>query len=96
MNLSILHSDVMKDRSTAMYLTVLVLQEAEAHIEDFVGEADFTDSNVLIESLRENLRLWKDEEEEEENKRLAKLKGLEDDEEDIKQPTEENSNGEEK
>ena len=96
MNLSILHSDVMKDRSTAMYLTVLVLQEAEAHIEDFVGEADFTDSNVLIESLRENLRLWKDEEEEDENKRLAKLKGLEDDEEDIKQPTEENSNGEEK
>ena len=69
----------MKDRSTAMYLTVLVLKEAEAHIEDFKGEADFTDSMVLIESLRDNLRLWKDEEEEEENKRLAKMKLNEDD-----------------
>jgi hypothetical protein len=48
-----------------MYLTVLVLKEAEAFLEDYTGEEDFSDSNALIENLRENLRLWKDEAEEE-------------------------------
>lgn len=47
-----------------MELTVIVLKSAEAYIEDFHDEEDFTDSLNLIDNLRENLRLWKEDEEE--------------------------------
>ena len=53
------------EKKQAVELTVIILKDAEAHIEDFEDEEDFSDSHAVIELLRENLKLWKEEQEEE-------------------------------
>ena len=57
------HYETMKSHSEACSLADQALQEALEHIDE-LSEDDFRDAKSIIELLKENLTLWKEEEEE--------------------------------
>lgn len=62
LNFSVFHYEVMKDHKQACTLADEALQQALEKIDD-LGEDDFRDAKSIIELLKENLTLWKEEEE---------------------------------
>lgn len=66
LNFSVFHYEVMKDHKQACTLADEALQQALEKIDD-LGEDDFRDAKSIIELLKENLTLWKEEEEGGEN-----------------------------
>jgi 14-3-3 protein beta/theta/zeta len=66
LNFSVFHYEVMKDHKQACVLADEALQAALDKIDD-LGEEDFRDAKSIIELLKENLTLWKEEEEGENN-----------------------------
>jgi hypothetical protein len=62
LNFSVFHYEVMKDHKKACSLADEALQQALEKIDD-LGEDDFRDAKSIIELLKENLTLWKEEEE---------------------------------
>jgi hypothetical protein len=66
LNFSVFHYEVMKDHKQACTLADEALQAALDKIDD-LGEEDFRDAKSIIELLKENLTLWKEEEEGENN-----------------------------
>jgi hypothetical protein len=66
LNFSVFHYEVMKDHKQACVLADEALQQALEKIDD-LGEDDFRDAKSIIELLKENLTLWKEEEEGEQN-----------------------------
>jgi hypothetical protein len=62
LNFSVFHYEVMKDHKQACVLADEALQQALEKIDD-LGEDDFRDAKSIIELLKENLTLWKEEEE---------------------------------
>ncbi len=62
LNFSVFHYEVMKDHKQACTLADSALQAALEKIDD-LGEEDFRDAKSIIELLKENLTLWKEEEE---------------------------------
>lgn len=62
LNFSVFHYEVMKDHKQACILADSALQAALEKIDD-LGEEDFRDAKSIIELLKENLTLWKEEEE---------------------------------
>ena len=62
LNFSVFHYEVMKDHKQACILADEALQQALEKIDD-LGEDDFRDAKSIIELLKENLTLWKEEEE---------------------------------
>ena len=65
LNFSVFYYEVMKDHKHACELADEALQSALEKIDD-IGEDDFRDAKSIIELLKENLTLWKEEEEGEE------------------------------
>ena len=61
LNFSVFHYEVMKDHKTACELADVALQAALENI-DTLGEEEFRDAKSIIELLKENLTLWKEEE----------------------------------
>ena len=61
LNFSVFHYEVMKDHKQACVLADSALQSALEKIDD-LGEEDFRDAKSIIELLKENLTLWKEEE----------------------------------
>lgn len=66
LNFSVFHYEVMKDHKSACDLADRALQEALDKIDE-LEEDDFRDAKSIIELLKENLTLWKEEEEEGDN-----------------------------
>ena len=66
LNFSVFHYEVMKDHKKACQLAEESLQAALDKIDD-LGEEDFRDAKSIIELLKENITLWKEEEEGENN-----------------------------
>ena len=62
LNFSVFHYEVMKNHSEAINLADRALQEALDKIDE-LEEEDFRDAKSIIELLKENLTLWKEEEE---------------------------------
>jgi 14-3-3 protein epsilon len=62
LNFSVFYYEVMKDHKKACLLADESLQAALDKIDD-LGEDDFRDAKSIIELLKENLTLWKEEEE---------------------------------
>jgi hypothetical protein len=62
LNFSVFHYEVMKDHKTACTLADEALQLALEKIDE-LGEEEFRDAKSIIELLKENLTLWKEEEE---------------------------------
>ena len=62
LNFSVFHYEVMKNHSAACDLADKALQEALDKIDE-LEEEDFRDAKSIIELLKENLTLWKEEEE---------------------------------
>ena len=62
LNFSVFHYEVMKNHKAACELADNALQEALEKIDD-LQEDDFRDAKSIIELLKENLTLWKEEEE---------------------------------
>jgi 14-3-3 protein epsilon len=62
LNFSVFYYEVMKDHKKACQLADEALQAALDKIDD-IGEEDFRDAKSIIELLKENLSLWKEEEE---------------------------------
>lgn len=62
LNFSVFHYEVMKDHKKACALAEESLQAALDKIDD-LGEEDFRDAKSIIELLKENITLWKEEEE---------------------------------
>lgn len=62
LNFSVFHYEVMKDHKKACQLAEESLQAALDKIDD-LGEDDFRDAKSIIELLKENITLWKEEEE---------------------------------
>ena len=60
LNFSVFHYEVMKNHKTACELADQALQEALDKIDE-LEEDDFRDAKSIIELLKENLTLWKDE-----------------------------------
>ena len=63
LNFSVFHYEVMKNHSKACELADNALQSALDQIDE-LGEDDFRDAKSIIELLKENLTLWKEEAEE--------------------------------
>ena len=63
LNFSVFHYEVMKNHSSACDLADQALQDALDKIDE-LEEDDFRDAKSIIELLKENLTLWKEEEEE--------------------------------
>ena len=63
LNLSVFYYEVMKDTKRACTIADNALIAALEKIDD-LGEEEFKDAKAIIELLKENLQLWKDEEEE--------------------------------
>ena len=61
LNFSVFHYEVMKNHKAAVELAALALQEALDKIDE-LEEDDFRDAKSIIELLKENLTLWKEEE----------------------------------
>ena len=61
MNFSVFHYEVMQDNKSACQLAETALQEAMNKIDE-VDEETFRDAKSIIELLKENLTLWKEEE----------------------------------
>ena len=66
LNFSVFHYEVMKNHKAACELADQALQDALEKIDD-LQEDDFRDAKSIIELLKENLTLWKEEEEGEDN-----------------------------
>lgn len=62
LNFSVFHYEVMKNHSKACELADKALQEALEKIDE-LQEDDFRDAKSIIELLKENLTLWREEEE---------------------------------
>ena len=62
LNVSVFHYEVMKNHKAACDLADQALQEALDKIDE-LEEDDFRDAKSIIELLKENLTLWKEEEE---------------------------------
>ena len=62
LNFSVFHYEVMKNHKSACELADKALQEALDKIDE-LEEEDFRDAKSIIELLKENLTLWKEEEE---------------------------------
>jgi hypothetical protein len=62
LNFSVFYYEVMKDHKKACLLADESLQAALDKIDD-LGEDDFRDAKSIIELLKENLTLWKEEDE---------------------------------
>ena len=62
LNFSVFHYEVMKNHAKACELADQALQEALDKIDE-LPEDDFRDAKSIIELLKENLTLWKEEEE---------------------------------
>merc|ERR1712086_589435 len=63
LNFSVFHYEVMKNHKAACELADSALQEALDKIDE-LEEDDFRDAKSIIELLKENLTLWREEEEE--------------------------------
>lgn len=61
LNFSVFHYEVMKNHKTACELADKALQDALDKIDE-LEEDDFRDAKSIIELLKENLTLWKEEE----------------------------------
>ena len=61
LNFSVFYYEVMKDHKKACELADQSLQAALDKIDD-LGEEDFRDAKAIIELLKENLSLWREEE----------------------------------
>lgn len=61
LNFSVFYYEVMQDNKQACTLAETALQEAMNKIDD-VDEETFRDAKSIIELLKENLTLWKEEE----------------------------------
>ena len=61
LNFSVFHYEVMQDNKQACQLAETALQEAMNKIDE-VDEETFRDAKSIIELLKENLTLWKEEE----------------------------------
>merc|ERR1711935_1266635 len=61
LNFSVFHYEAMKDPKAAIELADKALQEALDKIDE-LEEDDFRDAKSIIELLKENLTLWKEEE----------------------------------
>ena len=72
LNFSVFHYEVMSDVKTACKLGEKALQDALEKLDD-VDEETFRDAQSIIELLRENLSLWKEEEEEGKGKDVEDL-----------------------
>ena len=66
LNFSVFHYEAMKDPKAAIDLADKALQEALDKIDE-LEEDDFRDAKSIIELLKENLTLWKEEGEEDDN-----------------------------
>ena len=66
LNFSVFHYEVMKNHKAACELADRALQEALDKIDE-LEEDDFRDAKSIIELLKENLTLWKEEEEDDGN-----------------------------
>ena len=66
LNFSVFHYEVMKNHKAACDLADKALQEALDKIDE-LEEDDFRDAKSIIELLKENLTLWKEEEEDPDN-----------------------------
>ena len=62
LNFSVFHYEVMSNKGKAIELGEIALSEALEKIDD-VDEETFRDAKSIIELLKENLSLWKEEEE---------------------------------
>merc|ERR1712110_827468 len=62
LNFSVFHYEVMKNHKAACELADQALQDALDKIDE-LQEDDFRDAKSIIELLKENLTLWKEEEE---------------------------------
>jgi hypothetical protein len=62
LNFSVFYYEVLKDHKKACQLADESLQQALDKIDE-LGEEDFRDAKSIIELLKENLTLWKEEEE---------------------------------
>ena len=62
LNFSVFHYEVMKNHSAACELADKALQDALDKIDE-LEEDDFRDAKSIIELLKENLTLWREEEE---------------------------------
>ena len=60
LNFSVFHYEVMKNKTAACQLADEALQQALERIDD-LEEDDFRDAKSIIELLKENLTLWKEE-----------------------------------
>lgn len=61
LNFSVFYYEVMKDQKRACELADSSLQEALDKIDE-LGEEEFRDAKSIIELLKENLSLWREEE----------------------------------
>jgi hypothetical protein len=61
LNFSVFHYEVMKNHSKACELADTALEQALEKIDE-LEEDDFRDAKSIIELLKENLTLWKEEE----------------------------------
>ena len=61
LNFSVFYYEVMKDQKRACELAESALQQALDKIDE-ISEEDFKDAKSIIELLKENLSLWKEEE----------------------------------
>ena len=61
LNFSVFYYEVLKNHAKACELADLALQEALDKIDE-LEEDDFRDAKSIIELLKENLTLWKEEE----------------------------------
>ena len=66
LNFSVFHYEVMKNHKAACDLADKALQEALDKIDE-LEEDDFRDAKSIIELLKENLTLWKEEEDDADN-----------------------------
>jgi len=66
LNFSVFHYEVMKNHKAACELADKALQEALDKIDE-LEEDDFRDAKSIIELLKENLTLWKEEEDDDNN-----------------------------
>jgi len=66
LNFSVFHYEVMKNHKAACELADKALQDALDKIDE-LEEDDFRDAKSIIELLKENLTLWKEEEEDPDN-----------------------------